>query len=343
MFTRQVHLLDRLRGRVDPLLVDTLRELLGNCSAELEHRGPIVVNYSPPQVDITQTGGSPVATNYALYVRGPVYVEKGVNGALRTGVALADWTVAPDCPKVLVQTVIDNRPVAVWVNLPCPADQDPAVFQGNAVVFSQTPDGAAYAPWYGSAKIGTVKMWSGDPSKLATEQPGWRLCDGGDPVQGDKRPGARPDMRARFVVGYYGPDGLPQTNQMGAQGDYATIGGAQGTGGYAWHGESKFGQQDPENAHPQHPNHRHCFDGTTHSSTGTIGTHNHTLPGGSSTGTAEATDSCLLSSQQFWTSGADALPDGPPVNWTHAGPFNDNMDTDNRPPYYALAFLIRVR
>jgi len=158
--------------------------------------------------------------------------------------------------------------------------------------------------------IGTVMPWSG-----ATEnpevRPGWFLCTGENGTI---------DLRGRFVVGYW-PDGNPQRNEQGDAGDYGDVG---ATGGYAWHGKTF-------NGHPDHPEHRHTVDDSVYQRVNVAaGTDLENVLQEHWTGTPPKTGTSEPASEP-----------GPDPDWTHPGEYQQD-DTDNRPPYYVLAFIQRV-
>jgi len=385
MFTKQVAMLDRLAGLVDPQVVEVLRELLGNCAAHLEHRGPVTINYETPAAlldpegNLTSTAG---AGGTALTVVGDTRITGVVSGSVRAGTAQADWEENGGDPRVSVLDP-DRSPLPFWVYLPCPAHQDPAVYSGDDVCYLVDNSGVAYAPWYGSDKLGTIKLWSGNPANLANDLPGWKLCDGGAAGAGDKVAGNRPDLKGRFVVGYDNGDA-----------DYNAIG---NTGGFKLHG-------DTENGHPDHPNHRHELDGFTYkevevqSGTGVadvmqmmaggvapwtsgaapaadgdlpasgsivnngsgkcrvkVGS-GHNLSVGdtveidassvtayNTTHTVTSVGADYVDTDQSYTSNADGgtwRRSENTTSWDHPG--ESSNDTDNRPPYYVLAYIIRV-
>ena len=153
----------------------------------------------------------------------------------------------------------------------------------------------------------------------ATDIPdGFALCDASALPANKKIAVANaPDMRGAFLMGIDPADDAGDSSED-------TIG---DTGGARWHGES-------ENNHVNHDNHRHQLDATTITSA-TVDD-----DGGG------ATEDVMDDDGGAWTSGVDELdPTLGPDLLNHYGSINNsgNRDTDNRPKYYTLAFLIRYK
>lgn len=144
---------------------------------------------------------------------------------------------------------------------------------------------------------------------------GWQLCDGTN---------GTPDLRGKFVV-TVGPSSGPNAPTY-AYGD---------SGGHNWHGES-------ENNHNHHRvSHIHEFpvltgytaDGISSCALGPIFVPTQDFVPCCNTGTGDVIEWC----------GSDSLPtQSAPEDISgydyavHYGPYNTNLDTDNRPPYIAL-------
>lgn len=157
--------------------------------------------------------------------------------------------------------------------------------------------------------VGTIVMWSNYDDKGIPD--GWKLCDG---------KAGRPDLRGRFVVGH-APGGVHNKHARRiSNSDYDDIG--------DFGGIDKF---ELKNRHM--PNHRHF--GTT----APAGKHSHSLDGkftggtsfagssnfSESSGKSSHTDSDGVHQHNFWT------------DYTGGGESHEN-----RPPYYVLAFIIKV-
>jgi len=202
--------------------------------------------------------------------------------------------------------------------------------------------GVLYPPPAFSA--GMIMMWSGAPANLPG---GWALCDGGTycTVCGAAKPCATHptaptyttiDLRGRFIVGYY-KDGYRHSEStagnLGSVDDYDAIG---EKGGFAWHGYGEYAADggNVRNNHPMHGGYN-LLAADEFLSVDVNGdglTANATKYG--STTICEDETGAFEHGGIFnkWTTYK------PPV-----GPPYDYMDTDNRPPYYVLAFIERIR
>ncbi|MFH1415201.1 MAG: hypothetical protein ABIH89_03845 [Elusimicrobiota bacterium] len=170
---------------------------------------------------------------------------------------------------------------------------------------------------------GAIIMWSGNPGDLPD---GWALCDGAS---------GTPDLRGRFIVGYNSSDG-----------DYSSVGNAGG-----------------EKAHTlitaEMPGHTHPFtsgtESNTHSHSGTTssnGSHTHSYTtkaayysAGGTTGStywgneSSADTSSAGSHSHTFATGTES------TSHTHSGTTNSTgggTSHENRPPYYTLAFIMRL-
>lgn len=193
--------------------------------------------------------------------------------------------------------------------------QGPQGVQG--IQGQQGPPGPGVAP-------GIIVMWSGAVTSIPS---GWRFCDGGAP--------GIPDLRDRFIVG------ADLSYPVGETGGSATV--------------TLTEANLPSHAHPvslvttQAGAHSHT------GSTSNDGAHVHTEGGGAVfesalngvlVGTVNAPNSASTTSQ---TSSAGAhthtLSTTPAANHSHSvgGPTGNTgggWAHENRPPYYALAFII---
>lgn len=166
---------------------------------------------------------------------------------------------------------------------------------------------------------GAIIMWSGTSAPA-----GWALCDGG---------GGRPDLRGRFVVGFDASSAVSPAIAAtdGASVNYGTPG---NTGGEIGHVLSKS----------ELPKHNHVVGNATDGSTlSNPGDHSHssqtrTVNSGSGAGGVWA---------QGWTDGL-TYSDGA-GNHIHTGITGDgttdglnSQPHENRPPYYVLAYIIKL-
>ncbi len=168
---------------------------------------------------------------------------------------------------------------------------------------------------------GAIIMWSGT---IASIPVGWALCNG---------VGGTPNLSGRFIVGYDASSPTTPANLTGpSTANVTNYGTVKNTGG--------------ENAHTllknEIPKHKHAIgngpDGATLSDPGN---HNHSYSARNGSGheTGNATDN--LGYQTYNTSDAGAH--------SHSGVSGDgtmdglnNQPNENRPPYYVLAFIIKL-
>ena len=203
-----------------------------------------------------------------------------------------------------------------------PAMRDPYQSGGESVEY------VAQWPYLDGTIFRSIRLWHGDYSSIPK---GWHLCDG-SMIDGHSGK-SYPDMRARFIVGYY-KDGLPAPAQvagsLGDTGEYASV---AGTGGKTWHGMN-------ENGHPDHKDHVHGVDPAIMIK----------VQENWSTGTNVP----CWSSGSWWSSVQKTTPGHADMRFRHGGPVHDwpaqtptdeahdHADTDNRPCYYVLAYIIRA-
>jgi hypothetical protein len=179
--------------------------------------------------------------------------------------------------------------------------------------------------------VGLIAMWSG-----ATVPTGWALCNGQTVARADGTGNiTTPDLRDRFVVG--------------SGGSYAV----GNTGGAAFVGLTV----------DQLPSHGHAASSDTqgiHShtgSTGSVGDHQHTLPNlgsvqaGSDNGGASVPVSTGYGTSRYMSPTDPAGGHNHPFNTDWGGNHQHNITVyptgsgaghENRPPYYALALIMKV-
>jgi microcystin-dependent protein len=155
--------------------------------------------------------------------------------------------------------------------------------------------------------LGGIIMWSGSPTALPT---GWALCDGIGTVNGSPIP----DLRERFIVG--------------AGGDNSSVPNTSGYNVGAIGGESFVTLQES-----QMPAHGHRLAFGDYGPTSGVGL------GADSTMNARGDNLGDLHKYQLQ---AHPLVNGvPPVpNKGRSSLVGGNQQHENRPPYYALAFII---
>ena len=169
-----------------------------------------------------------------------------------------------------------------------------------------TGDGNLHVPkthtHSGLVPSGVIVMWSGSAAAIPS---GWVICDGAN---------GTPDLRDRFIVG--------------AGSSYAV--GA--TGGEASHTltESEI------------PSHQHSVNPPS-ASTSTDGDHRHVMRRSTGTGASDAVEvnkSYGTSNQSCGTAGAHSHTVDIPA--FDSGAAGGGAAHDNRPPYYALCFIMKM-
>lgn len=154
---------------------------------------------------------------------------------------------------------------------------------------------------------GGIIMWSG-----TTPPPGWALCDGG---------GGRPDLRGRFIVGYDpgSPTGPSVAANDGSTQNYGTPGNTGGETGHLLTGNESGVAAHTHTTNP----HNHGYQDNMSTADANRGT----LSGGA----ADANEY-----DQYRTT-YDAT-----VTVNAATAQNAAAVHENRPPYYVLAYIIKL-
>lgn len=196
MFTLQAALIEALSFTDGDKSI--LRQLIANCQAPLEHRGPVRftgdVIFDGDTIFNNHTnilGGSEVLWGQAL----AKWTDDGVNG----------HNSYVDCNRV------DNRAGTggsgtVRVYLPRTRPGDPNVRSGAIVGYVLDANGDAVAVTaYMDDKIGTIKHWIGSKSDIPA---GWLLCDGTNGTV---------DMGGRVAFGW--KEGGDEDNEFDTIGD----------------------------------------------------------------------------------------------------------------------------
>jgi len=155
---------------------------------------------------------------------------------------------------------------------------------------------------------GVIVMWSGS---IANIPPGWALCDGQTYIAPDGTQVTTPDLRDRFIVG------------AGAMYSVGT------TGGEAFHTLTIF----------EIPNHSHNFSGTTSSD----GAHSHKIWAGT---IQYNYPYILLKSDSagvgWWSNYTSTEGEHTHTFSGTTSSIGSNAAHENRPPYYALAFIMKL-
>lgn len=168
----------------------------------------------------------------------------------------------------------------------------------------------------GTIPVGGIIMWSGNPAMVPA---GWALCDGAM---------GRPDLRGRFIVGYNAAD--TDYNNTGITGppvlatDYTLVDNGKKVILLA----------------PSMPTHTHT------NTVSTDGAHTHYITGDTGPGAGLGTDTNMkgdgtlrVADVEDTTSIKSAGSHSHTVTIANAG---DGKAHENRPPYYVLAFIIKL-
>jgi microcystin-dependent protein len=177
--------------------------------------------------------------------------------------------------------------------------------------------------------VGFIGMWSGSTAAVPT---GWALCDGTN---------GTPDLRDRFIVG------AGTTYAVGATGGANTV--TLTTSQIPSHTHDISGSTGNESA-----SHTHVFSGTTN----TAGAHTHTLSGyGKDGSTFSWPDLEGRGSFRTISNGVNSAGDHShtvsgttqTASTSHTHTFSGSTTVtgggashENRPPYYALAYIMKV-
>ena len=196
----------------------------------------------------------------------------------------------------------------------------------------------------GECPVGAIIMWSGDVDASGSPD-GWKLCKTGSGSYLDKNGKSHPvpDLSGKFIVGYQAADDIAKitTTKIGALKE-KNYGAVRNTGGEVAHSLAEL----------ELPSHQHEASGNGATiNIITSGTHQHTVSDyrmnessssgdysdGDGTGghditrtttTGEGGHTHAVTSFRGLTGDGDAL---------------NNDSHENRPPYYVLAYIIRVK
>ena len=185
----------------------------------------------------------------------------------------------------------------------------------------------------GTVPVGGIIMWSGSTGSIPT---GWALCNGAN---------GTPNLLDRFIVGAgsgYGVGATGGANQVTLTTSQIPAHGHSGsTSGAGAHSHS--GSTNGAGAHSHSindPGHNHIVptvrDGRTASGTGDQGG-NYTNSISSVSGTGISINGVGDHAHSFFTSGV-----GDHAHGVTVGNTGGDQAHENRPPYYALAFIMRV-
>ncbi|MDR1583632.1 MAG: tail fiber protein [Prevotellaceae bacterium] len=156
---------------------------------------------------------------------------------------------------------------------------------------------------YGTIPLGGIIMWSG-----TIPPDGWVLCDG----QVSSATGYKtPDLRGKFIVGYHSAD-----NDYNVPGDFSTQGTAEGKTG---------GAKEVILTGEQMPKHTHFNDSPLGDDDGHSGKY-----------AAHTSNNISRNGLTYDNEGGESYVG-------HTGYSGNNQPHENRPPYYTLAFIMRVK
>lgn len=221
--------------------------------------------------------------------------------------------------------VMYTSPVVTKVGIGVPTPQATLDVKGDVKADSLSINGFsknALVP------TGVIVMWSGDPSNIPA---GWALCDGAT-----INLYATPDLRGRFIVGFdKNASVLPPVSA--ADGTTMNYGAVKNTGGETGHVLSKG----------ELPKHSHIIgNGAEGSSFSTNGDHFHYIQTRSiKPGNGNAIDGIMGMGWPDNSQGNTEIAG----NHAHTGVTGDGTSDaladkvhENRPPYYVLAYIIKL-
>lgn len=225
---------------------------------------------------------------------------------------------APDSSAILhVQPSTANQGVLIPRLSSAEVDSITAPAEG-LLVFDTDKDGIVYwnstlSSWVEVYPKGIISMWSG-----TTPPAGWALCNGSN---------GTPDLRSRFIAGYN-----PADSRYNNPGNISQGGSTQGEGG---------GLERVTLSTSNLPRHRHY----TSLGTNSAGSHSHSV---TYTGAASKTveedgrdgETAAFALTRTATTSVSGSHSHSVRGYTdYAG---SSSSIENRPPYYVLAFIIKL-
>lgn len=173
--------------------------------------------------------------------------------------------------------------------------------------------GSGWTP-QGFLPIGAITMWNGTKAEIP---PGWRLCDG---------EGGTPNLSGKFIVAYDPAD--PDYNPIGKGG------GSHFVPLDATHLPSHtHGVSDPGHVHSASASHGHKFTVEEYRSILSVN-------GSINNGGSPTSPQTFTTAESSFTGAINISP--ATIGSTVVGSTGGNQGHDNRPPFYILAFIIRV-
>ena len=167
---------------------------------------------------------------------------------------------------------------------------------------------------YGTVPVGTVVMWTG-----SVAPDGWKICDGTSVLDAESplNGTASPDLKGRFIVG---------------------IGKSTG-GATTYNYKDNGGEETHVLSIPEIPSHNHG------GSTSTNGEHDHDFTD-DDPGSTSVDQACALSCSKSVGSTSGSSPDTTDKAGNHSHTISlqgGGGAHENRPPYYALAYIMRIK
>lgn len=198
--------------------------------------------------------------------------------------------------------------------------------------------------------VGGVIMWSGSPAALPT---GWRLCDGGTYAKSDGSGNITvPDLREKFVVGCGGTNSVPLTAPtVGTTGGVASNTPSVTLGTTALTQANlpacSFTVTDPGHTHTatstvNDPGHFHNIPNTVITSSSQYLASANAVLQTPSTGVATNTKTTGITVSVTNTSNSTGITVASGGSDTPHGHSVTTTSMDNRPPFYTLAFIIKI-
>jgi microcystin-dependent protein len=187
------------------------------------------------------------------------------------------------------------------------------VVGGNTQVTGTVTGSKLYGE--GAVPVGAIMMWSGNPSSLPV---GWALCDGQL---------GRPDLRGRFVVGYDNADVDYNATQKVGPVYTDADGSSTGTNTQDAKQVRLTGAQSGTSAHTHTVN----DPGHTHSFNYERPPNSDDLAGGKKSS---------VTHNQGANGTTNSSTTGITIN--PSSPQNATTPIENRPPYYVLAYIIKI-
>ena len=299
------------------------------------------VGTQPTRVFFVRGNQQPMVGDVVPYIRDQNGLAYGVGGnstGSRYALAQSNWEAGSTGPlvhaKVSVKFCDEDGTNAIGdafdANLVETGGQNANVRSGEVILVQQASDGTwTAASDYLDGRIGDIKVWSGAYNAIQT---GWLLCDG---------TGGTLDLSAKFIM----------CIDVDGQADEKDVG---DTGGNRDHGNSTNDHTDHAAHNHTTPAHQHAVSDHTHAD---HPDHVHHISETSDVADGITNESWAEQYTAIQTKATDTI--GDVLTLTHADKTGLTTDTDggsttgnnsaqshsatdNRPPYYVLAYIQRV-